>query len=55
MEKERFQEILGQVAEIHERNMDCGGDDLSSFKMCEKMGLSPWKAVLATMATTMGG
>ncbi len=54
MENERFQEILNQVAEIHERNRERGGDDLSSFKLCERMGLAPWKAVLATMATTMG-
>jgi len=51
---DRFQEILNQVAEIHERNRERGGDDLLSFKMCEKMGVPAWKGVLVMMAEEMG-
>ncbi len=54
MEREKFQEILNQVAEIHERNKAMGGDDLSNWRVCEQMGLQPWKATLAQMATLMG-
>ena len=51
MRKERFQEILNQVAEIHERNKDY---DFSNFRMCERMGLPAWKGVLVLMAEEMG-
>jgi hypothetical protein len=54
MEKVRFQEILNQVAEIYERNKDCGGDDLSNFRLCERMGVPAWKGVLVMMAEQMG-
>ncbi|MBM4305179.1 MAG: hypothetical protein FJ123_00435 [Deltaproteobacteria bacterium] len=54
MEKERFQEILNQVAEIHERNRDYEGDDHSNFRLCERMGLPAWKGVLVMMAEEMG-
>jgi len=54
MEKERFQEILNQVAEIHERNKDYQGDDLSNFHICERMSVPAWKGVLVMMAEEMG-
>ncbi len=54
MEKDKFQEILNQVAEIYERNKESGGDDLSNFRMCERMGVPAWKGVLVMMAEEMG-
>ena len=51
---EKFQEILNQVAEIHERNKEGEGDDLSNFRLCEKMGVPAWKGVLVMMAEEMG-
>jgi hypothetical protein len=54
MEKERFQEILNQVAEIYERNKDCAGEDLSNFCLCERMGVPAWKGVPVMMAEEMG-
>jgi hypothetical protein len=54
METERFQEILNQMAEIHEKNKNYMGDDLSNFHMCERMGLPAWKGVLVMMAEKMG-
>lgn len=54
MEKEKFQEILHQVAEIYGRNKDYGEDDLSNFRVCERMGVPAWKGVLVTMAEEMG-
>ncbi len=54
MEKDKFQEILNQVADIYERNKDCGGDDLSNFRMCERMGVPAWKGVLVMMVEEIG-
>ena len=54
MEKERFQEILNQMAEIHERNKNYMGEDLSNFHMCERMGVPAWKGVLVMMGEKMG-
>lgn len=51
MTKERFNEILKEMAEIHDRkNKDYAGDDyLSNLKMSEGMGIPAWKGVLVRM------
>ena len=51
---DKFQEILNQVTEIHERNKEGEGDDLSNFRLCEKMGVPAWKGVLVMMAEEIG-
>jgi hypothetical protein len=54
MEKERFQGILNEVTEVHKRHSDFGADDFSSFRMCERMGVTAWKGVLVMMTEEMG-
>lgn len=49
--KQRFNEILKEMAELHEKkNKDYAGDDyLSNFKMSEGMGIPAWKGVIVRM------
>jgi hypothetical protein len=54
MERDKFQEILGLVTEIHERNKNCNGEDLSNFRICERMGVPAWKGVLVTVGEKVG-
>jgi hypothetical protein len=48
MSKERFNEIIKEMVELHDRkNRDYAGDDyLSNFLMCERMGIPAWKGSL---------
>jgi hypothetical protein len=51
MTRERFKEILEEMAEIHERkNRDYAGDDyLANLKMCEAINIPAWKGVIVRM------
>jgi hypothetical protein len=53
--KQRFEEILKEMQEIHDRkNKDYAGDDyLSNLKMCEAMGIPAWKGVVIRMTDKM--
>ena len=55
MTKERFNDILKEMAEIHERkNKEYAGDDyLSNLRMCEGMGIPAWKGVVIRMTDKM--
>jgi len=49
MSRERFNEIVKEMTELHDRkNQDYAGDDyLSNFLMCEKyLGIPAWKGSL---------
>ena len=45
MSKERFNEIVKGMVELHDRkNRDYAGNEyLSNFLMCERMGIPAWK------------
>ena len=51
---ERFREILKELGEMHERDRNHSGGDLSSFRVCERMGVPAWKGVLVMMGEKMG-
>ncbi len=55
MSKERFAEIVKEMTELHDRkNRDyAGGDYLSNFLMCEKMGIPAWKGSLIRLSDKM--
>jgi hypothetical protein len=55
MSRERFESILEQMKEIHDRkNKDYAGEDyLSNLKMCEGMGIPAWKGVVIRMTDKM--
>ena len=56
MSKERFHEIVKEMAELHDRkNKDYAGDEyLSNFLMCEKhMGIPGWKGCIIRLSDKM--
>jgi len=52
MSKERFQELVKDMVELHDRkNRDYAGEDyLSNFLMCERMGIPAWKGTLIRLS-----
>jgi hypothetical protein len=52
MSKERFNEIVKEMVELHNRkNRDYAGNDyLSNFLMCERMGIPAWKGCLIRLS-----
>jgi len=55
MTKERFEEILEEMKDLHNRkNNDYAGEDyLSNLKMCEAMDIPAWKGVVIRMTDKM--
>ncbi len=55
MSKERFHQIVTEMMQLHDRkNRDyAGGDYLSNFLMCEKMGIPAWKGSLIRLSDKM--
>ena len=55
MSKERFHEIVKEMVELHDRkNQDyAGGEYLSNFLMCERMGIPAWKGSLIRLSDKM--
>ncbi len=55
MSKDRFNEIVKEMVELHDRkNRDYAGNDyLSNFLMCERMGVSAWKGALIRLSDKM--
>jgi hypothetical protein len=55
MTKERFQEVLEEMRDLHDRkNKDYAGEDyLSNLKMCEAMDIPAWKGVVIRMTDKM--
>ncbi len=55
MSKDRFNEIVKEMVELHDRkNRDySGGDYLSNFLMCERMGIPAWKGALIRLSDKM--
>ena len=52
MSKERFNEIVKEMTELHDRkNRDYAGSEyLSNFLMCERMGIPAWKGSLIRLS-----
>jgi hypothetical protein len=52
MSKERFHQIVKEMADLHDRkNRDYAGTDyLSNFLMCERMGIPAWKGTLIRLS-----
>ena len=52
MSKERFHEIVKEMTDLHDRkNRDyAGGNYLSNFLMCERMGIPAWKGCLIRLS-----
>ena len=52
MSKERFDEIVKEMVELHDKkNRDyAGGEYLSNFLMCERMGIPAWKGCLIRLS-----
>ena len=55
MSKERFNEIVKGMVELHDRkNRDYAGNEyLSNFLMCERMGIPAWKGCLIRLSDKM--
>ncbi len=55
MSKERFNQIVNEMVELHDRkNRDYAGNDyLSNFLMCERMGILAWKGSLIRLSDKM--
>ncbi len=56
MSKERFNEIVKEMVELHDKkNHDYAGDEyLSNFLMCEKhMGIPGWKGCIVRLSDKM--
>ena len=52
MSKDRFNEIVKEMVELHDKkNRDyAGGEYLSNFLMCERMGIPAWKGCLIRLS-----
>lgn len=55
MSKERFEELLKEMSEIHKKkNRDYAGDEyLSNLRMCERMGVAAWRGVVVRLTDKM--